>query len=76
MTDKFWIGGQRMEIFKLWLASKIMIFSYRATCNDMYWANLAKTTLNSLDNTYLNDNYLTNIFYGMFINELLDAATK
>lgn len=72
----FWIGEQRMEVFKLWLASKIMMLSYRASSDVMYWANIVKSVLNSLGDTYLNNDFSTEIQYGLFVNELLDAATK
>ncbi len=75
-NETIWIGERRMEIFKLWLASKIAILSYRANSNDMHWVNLTKSVLNSLGDSYLNDNSFTEVQYGLFVNELLEAATK
>lgn len=69
MTDGFWIGEQRMEIFKLWLASRITLFSYHAT--DMYWANMVKRVLNSLGESYLI--YEAELQYGLFVNDLIDS---
>lgn len=74
MTETIWIGERRMEIFKLWLASKITLFSFRA--DNMYWANRVKSVLNSLGDSYLNDNLFTEVQYGLFVDELLEAATK
>jgi len=74
MTDTLWIGSKRMEIFKLWLAAKITLLSRRA--DDMYWANQVKSVLNSLDDSYLNDNWFVDVEYGLFVNELLDLIEK
>lgn len=69
MENGFWIGEKRMEIFKLWLASEITLFSNRA--DDMYWANKAKDVLNSLGSAYLNEQADT--WYGVFVNNLIDS---
>lgn len=67
MTEKFWVGEQKMEIFKLWLASKVTLYSYRAV--DMYWVNKVKDVLNSLDNSFLIPD--ADVQYSMFVDELL-----
>jgi len=75
MIDKFWIGADTMEIFKLWLAARIALYSYKATSFDMYLANQTKDVLNSLDDeAYLPGN--ADIHYSVFVDELLEAATK
>ena len=68
MTDRFWIGEHRMEIFKLWLHSKVNIYSYRT--DDLYWVNTIKKVLNSLGDSYLTPE--ADIQYGLFVSELLD----
>ncbi len=66
METKFWIGEQRMEMFKLWLASRIALFSHRAT--DRYWQDRVKMVLNSLGDAYLNEQ--ADVWYGIFVDEL------
>lgn len=75
MTDKFWIGSDIMEIFKLWLAARITFYKNKATSFDMYFANQTKDVLNSLnDNAYLPSS--ADIHYSLFVDELLETATK
>lgn len=75
MIDKFWIGADTMEIFKLWLAARIAYHKNKATSFDMYFVNQTKDVLNSLnDNAYLPSS--ADIHYSMFVDELLEAATK
>ena len=69
MADRFWIGEHRMEIFKLWLAARITILSYRA--DDLYWVNMVKKVLNSLGDCYLTSE--SEIQYGLFVNDLIDS---
>jgi len=66
METKFWIGEQRMEMFKLWLASRITLFSHKAP--DRYWQDRVKMVLNSLGDAYLNEQADT--WYAMFVDEL------
>lgn len=68
METKFWIGERRMEAFKLWLASLITLYSYRAT--DRYWIDKTKAVLNSLSDAYLNEE--SAVLYGVFVDELAD----
>jgi|GEM_PF-4599575 len=70
METKFWIGEQRMEMFKLWLASRITLFSRKAP--DTYWRDRVKMVLNSLGDAYLNDQ--ADIWYCIFVDELVDSV--
>ncbi len=67
----FWIGQQKMEIFKLWLRNKITIFSYRAS--DTYWINKIKGVLSMLDDdAFLPACGEVDVQYGLFVNELMN----
>jgi len=70
METKFWIGEQRMEMFKLWLASRITLFSHKAP--DTYWRDRVKMVLNSLGDTYLNEQ--ANTWYANFVDDLADSV--
>ena len=68
MEMRFWVGERRMETFKLWLASLITLYSYRAT--DRYWIDRTKEVLNYLGDAYLNEE--SAIWYSVFVDELAD----
>jgi len=53
-------------MFKLWLASRITLFSHKAP--DRYWQDRVKMVLNSLGDTYLNEQ--ADVWYGIFVDEL------
>jgi hypothetical protein len=69
MENRFWIGEKRMEIFKLWLASKISLFRH-GSIDYQSEIEYYKDILNSLGNSYLPEK--ADIQYGIFVNELLD----
>jgi len=69
MENGFWIGEKRMEIFKLWLASKISLFRH-GSIDYQSEIEYYKDILNSLGNSYLPEK--ADIQYGIFISELLD----
>ena len=69
MATGLWIGEYRMEIFKLWLYSKISLFRHGST-DYQYMIEYYKDILNSLGDSYLPEKADTQ--YGIFVNELLD----
>ena len=74
MTDKIWIGEQRMEIFKLWLHAKITLFQHNCTCENLVMVNYYKSILNHLGESYLTAfTGQEDIQYGVFVNDLIDS---
>jgi len=73
MTNRIWIGEKRMEVFKLWLASKIDLFK-RGDIDYTYVINYYKDILNSLGNSYLPEK--ADIQYGLFVDELMNELSK
>ena len=70
MENGFWIGEKRMEIFKLWLASKISLFRH-GSIDYQSEIEYYKDILNSLGNSYLTEK--ADIQYGLFVNDLIDS---
>ncbi len=66
----FYIGTGKMEIFKLWLASQISLYSHGYEDYKIEYRKLLKDVLNSLSDAYITSN-MANIYYNEFIDTLL-----
>lgn len=68
----FWIGSEKMEIFKMWLRMKYDFFVKGQQYNEKFFlaANDIKNALNSINT----DSFLTpdqETYYSIFVGELL-----
>ena len=73
MKNEFWIGEERMEPFRLWLHSKINLFRFNCTCENMAIINEYKDILNSLGKSYLNEK--AEVQYGGFVSKLMEEIS-
>jgi len=71
----FYIGTEKMEMFKLWLASLMSLFSYDYNGFEDEYRKMVRDVLNSLSDAYITSN-MANIYYNVFVDTLLSEIEK